>query len=150
MYSQVSATKFFGGCFRPLTLRLAHACFTQTVTNLVPGHVYQFVGNMWEDWWRSPEDARRDKMLVYMEVIGGLGTPTADGRASVLAVATDQSNLDAPYTYPNNTWLQFTNRQTPAANGTIEVRIHYNKVGAAIYDKTWTSAAYFDDISLTP
>jgi hypothetical protein len=150
MYSQVSATKFFGGCFRPLTLRLAHACFTQTVTNLTPGHVYQFEGNMREDWWKSPSEPMREKMLVYMEVIGGRGTPTADGRASVLAVATDQGNLDAPYTYPSSTWLQFTNQQTPAANGSIEIRLHYNKVGGAIYDKTWTSAAYFDDISLTP
>src|SRR5689334_5858601 len=48
MYAQGSATRFFGGCFRPLTLRIAHACFSQTVTNLTPGHVYHFTGNMRE------------------------------------------------------------------------------------------------------
>jgi len=155
--SQTSATEFFGGCFRPLTLRLAHACFTQTVTNLTPGHVYQFVGYMWEDWWRSPEDARRDKMLVYMEVIGGQGNPLPDGRFSLLATnnLTDRNgnpntNIDPPYTYPTDIWRPFYAQQTPDANGQIEVRIHYNKVGSAIYDKTWTSAAYFDNISLTP
>ena len=47
-------------------------------------------------------------------------------------------------------WRTFYAQQTPDARGNIEVRVHYNKVGAAIYDKTWTSAAYFDDISLTP
>ena len=156
-YSQANATKFFGGCFRPLTLKLAHACFTQTVTNLTAGHTYQFAGHMREDWWRSPEDARRDKMLVYMEVIGGRGKPLSDGRFSLLATNdfTDSSgkadtNIDAPYTYPTSIWRPFYAQQTPDARGNIEVRVHYNKVGGAIYDKTWTSAAYFDDLSLTP
>ncbi len=157
MYSQASATKFFGGCFRPLTLRLAHACFTQTVTNLTPGHVYQFEGNMREDWWKSPGDAMRNKMLVYMEVIGGQGTPLPDGRFSLIATndftdsnGNPDTNIDAPYTYATGIWRPFFAHQTPDSNGNIEVRIHYDKVGAAIYDKTWTSAAYYDDISLTP
>jgi hypothetical protein len=157
MYAQGSATKFFGGCFRPLTVKLAHACLTQTVTNLTPGHVYQFVGNMQEDWWKSPDDALRDKMLVYMEVIGGQGNPLPDGRFSLIATnnftdsnGNPDTNIDAPYTYATGIWRPFYTQQTPDANGKIEVRIHYNKVGFAIYDKTWTSAAYFDDISLTP
>jgi hypothetical protein len=157
MYSQVSATKFFGGCFRPLTLRLAHSCFSQTLTNLTPGHVYQFEGNMREDWWKSVSEPMRDKMLVYMEVIGGQGKRLPDGRFSLIATNdfTDSNgnsdpNIDAPYTYATAIWRPFYARQTPDANGKIEVRLHYNKVGAAIYDKTWTSAAYFDDISLTP
>jgi len=157
MYSQASATKFFGGCFRPLTVKLAHACFTQTVTNLAPGHVYQFVGNMQEDWWKSPDDALRDKMLVYMEVIGGQGDPLPDGRFSLVATndftnssGNPDTNIDAPYTFATGIWRPFYAQQTPDAAGKIEVRLHYKKVGFAIYDKTWTSAAYFDDISLTP
>jgi len=157
MYAQGSATKFFGGCFRPLTLKLAHAYFTQTVTNLTPGHVYQFTGNMWEDWWKAPDDAVRDKMLVYIEVIGGQGIPQADGRFSLIATndLTDSSgnpnaSIDPPYTYPTSVWRPFYAQQIPDTNGQIEVRLHYDKVGFAIYDKTWTSAAYFDDISLTP
>jgi len=157
MYPQESMTKFFGGCFRPLTLKLAHAYFTQTVTNLTPGHVYQFSGNMWEDWWKAPDDAVRDKFLVYLEVIGGQGTPLPDGRFSLIATndltlsdGTPDANIDAPYTYPTSVWRPFYAQQTPDTNRQIEVRLHYNKVGFAIYDKTWTSAAYFDDISLTP
>ncbi len=157
MYSQASGTKFFGGCFRPLTLRLAHACFAQTVTNLTPGHVYRFEGNMREDWWKSATDALRDKMLVYMEVIGGRGNRLPDGRFSLIATNdfTDSSgntdtDIDAPFTYATGIWRPFYAQQTPDTNGRIEVRIHYNKVGAAIYDKTWISAAYYDDISLTP
>jgi len=157
MYPQGSATKFFGGCFRPLTLKLAHAYFTQTVTNLTPGHVYQFAGNMWEDWWQSPTDAARDKFLVYIEVIGGQGTPLPDGRFSMIATndltrsdGTPDANIDPPYTYPTSVWRPFYTEQTPDTNRQIEVRLHYNKVGFAIYDKTWTSAASFDDVSLTP
>jgi len=157
MYPQGSATKFFGGCFRPLTLKLAHAYFTQTVTNLAPGHVYQVVGNMREDWWKAPDDALRDKMLVYIEVIGGQGTPLPDGRFSLIATndltlsdGTPDANIDAPYTYPTSVWRPFYAQQTPDTNRQIEIRLHYNKVGYAIYDKTWTRAAYFDDISLTP
>jgi hypothetical protein len=157
MYSQGSATKFFGGCFRPLTVKLAHACFAQTVTNLTPGHAYQFAGNMWEDWWKAPNDALRDKMLVYMEVIGGQGNPLADGRFSLIATndftdsnGNPDTNIDAPYTFATGIWRPFYTQQTPDTNRCIEVRLHYKKVGFAIYDKTWTSAAYYDDISLTP
>jgi len=157
MYAQGSATKFFGACFRPLTLKLAHAYFSQTVSNLTPGHVYQFWGNMREDWWKAPDDALREKMLVYMEVIGGQGTPLGDGRFSLIATndftdsgGNTDTNIDAPYTYATGIWRPFLTQQTPDADGRIEVRLHYNKVGYAIYDKTWTSAAYYDDIYLTP
>lgn len=157
MYPQGSATKFFGGCFRPLTVKLAHAYFTQTVTNLTPGHVYQFSGNMWEDWWKAPNDALRDKFLVYIEVIGGQGTPLPDGRFSMVATnnltnstGNPDANIDAPYTYPTIIWRPFYTQQIPDSNRNIEVRMHYNKIAFAIYDKTWTSAAYFDDIELTP
>jgi len=157
MYAQGSATKFFGACFRPLTLKLAHAYFSQTVSNLTPGHVYQFWGNMREDWWKAPDDALRDKMLVYMEVIGGQGTPLVAGRFSMIATndftdsaGNTDTNIDAPFTYATGIWRPFLAQQTPDADGRIEVRLHYNKVGFAIYDKTWTSAAYYDDIYLTP
>ena len=157
MYPQGSATKFFGGCFRPLTVRIGHACFSQTVTNLTPGHVYQFAGNMREDWWKSAAEPMTNKFLVYMEVIGGQGNPLPDGRHSLIATndftdsnGNTDTNIDAPYTYATGIWRPFYTQQTPDANGRIEVRVHYNKVAFAIYDKTWTSAAYFDDISLTP
>jgi hypothetical protein len=148
---------WYGGYFRVLTLKLAHAYFTQTVTNLTPGHAYNFVGHMREDWWKSANDALRDKFLVYIELIGGQGTPTTDGRSSVLAVndLTDsngdpETNIDPPYTYPTGIWRPFYAQQMPDTNGKIEVRLHYNKVSFATYDKTWTSAASFDDLSLTP
>jgi hypothetical protein len=139
----------WSGRFRPAHDKLAHAYYTQTITNLEAGRAYLVSGYMKQDWWKSG-DAKRDKMKVYIEVVGGQGTPTGDGRASVKAVATDQSNLDAPYTYPNLGWLQFTNSQTPAADGTIEIRLHHNKCGWDIWDKLELSAAYYDDISLTP
>ena len=141
----------YGGHFRPVTLRLTHAYFGQTVTNLDTNHVYTLSGEMKEDWWSNPTDnAHRDKFLVYMEAIGGQGTPTDDGRASVIATTTPDANIDPPYTYPTSDWRTFTVQQTPDATGKIEVRLHYNKVGFAIYDKDWLMSAYFDDISLLP
>ena len=151
-------SQFYGGYFRPLTLKLAHACFTQTVTNLTPGHVYNLSGWMQQDWWHGPavDDSKRDKYRVYMEAIGGQGNPTPDGRASVIATndLTDghdpETNIDAPYTYPTIIWRPFYAQQTPDASRKIEIRLHYYKVDFAIYDKTYTSAASYDDISLTP
>ncbi len=140
---------FYDGHFRPIGQKLAHACFTQTATNLTPGHAYNVSGRMSEDWWKAPNDALRTAFLVYIEAIGGQGTPTGDGRFSVLAVATDQSNLDAPYTYPNQDWLTFTNRQTPDTNGKIEIRLHHKCVGYVEFDKCMQMSAYFDAISLT-
>jgi hypothetical protein len=140
----------FGGYFRPLSVLTPHAYFTQVATNLTPKHVYTVSGWMREDYWRGPRAAFRDKFLVYIEAIGGKGTPTADGRASLLAKTPPDPNIDAPYTYPTGIWRKFTVEQTPDANGKIEVRLHYNKVGFTIYDKTWISAGSFDDISLTP
>lgn len=154
MYSQASATRFFGGCFRPLTLKLAHACFTQTVSNLASGHVYYFVGNMREDWWKS--GTTTNKFVVYMEIIGGQGTPLPDGRFSMIATndfydstGTYNDDINPPYTLATDYWRPYYTQQTPDSNGRIEVRLHYDKKDYAIYDKTWTSAAYFDDIWLT-
>jgi hypothetical protein len=139
----------FSACFRPAHDKWAHACYTQTITNLEAGHAYTVSGWMMEDFWKGVADAKRGEYLVYLEAIGARGTPTPDGRASVLAVATDQSNLDAPYTYPSTSWLQFTNQQTPAANGTIEIRLHLNKISWCLSDKLIVMNGYFDDVSLT-
>jgi len=118
---------FYGGYFRVLSLKLAHACFTQTVTNLTQGHAYNFVGHMREDWWKSATDALRDKFLVYIELIGGQGTPILScgtPRFSVIATnnLTDSNgdpepNIDPPYTYPTTIWRPFYALQTPDAEG---------------------------------
>jgi hypothetical protein len=154
---------WFGGYFRPITLKMAHACFAQTVTNLTPGHSYTLGGAMIHE--RSNyafDDLFRDIFLVYMEAIGGRGTPTPDGRFSVLATnglmdingtPEDQlapPHIDPPYTYTTLDWRGFEEMQTPDTNGRIEIRLHYYKVGFCTYDKTWISGAAFDDIYLTP
>lgn len=151
---------WYGGYLRVISQKLAHAYFTQTVTNVSPGHVYDFVGHMKEDWWKGVGDPKRDRYLVYIELIGGQGVPLAScgtSRCSVLATndltnsaGDPETNIDPPYTYPTDIWRPFYAQQTPDAEGKIEVRLHYNKVGYTIYDKTWISAASFDDLSLTP
>jgi hypothetical protein len=147
------AGTFYGGNFRPVGQKLAHACFTQTVTNLTPGHVYHVSGQMKEGWWSDPIDHTfRDKFLVYIEAIGGQGTPTEDGRASLIATnALDpDANIDPPYTYPTDIWREFTTEQTPDANRKIEIRLHFNMVGYVEWDKCWLMNGYFDDLVLTP
>jgi hypothetical protein len=149
---------FYGGYFRAISQKLCHAYFTQTVTNLSPDHTYNFVVHMREDWWKAPDDALRDKYLVYAEVIGGQGDPLecGDGRYSIIATnnLTDsdgesEANIDPPYTYPTIIWRPFYAQQKPDANGKIEIRLHYNKIAYTIYDKPALSAGSFDDCSLT-
>jgi hypothetical protein len=150
---------WYGGYFRVVSQKLAHAYFTQTVTNLTPDHVYDFVGHMKEDWWKGVGDPKRDRYLVYMELIGGQGSPLecGDNRFSIIATndltnsdGDPETDIDPPYTYPTAIWRPFFAQQTPDANGRIEIRLHYNKVGYTTYDKPWISAASFDDLFLTP
>ena len=154
---------WYGGYFRPITLKMAHACFVQTVTNLTPGHPYTLGGAMKHERANyAADDLFRTTFLVYMEAIGGRGTPTADGRFSVLATnglmdingtpeaELDPPHIDPPYTYTTLVWRGFDEIQTPDANRKIEIRLHYYKLGFNTYDKTWISGACFDDIYLTP
>jgi hypothetical protein len=141
---------FYDAQFRPAAQKLAHACFTQTVTNLTLGHTYNISGMMREDWWKAPNDALRDKYLVYLEVIGGLGAANSEGRMSVLATSPGPTNeIDAPFTYPTYVWRTFTAQQTPDANRKIEVRLHYEMLGYVEWDKCWLMSGFFDAISLT-
>jgi len=68
---------WYGGYFRVLGQKLAHACFAQTVSKLTVGHIYNFVGFLKENWWKGVGDPKRDRHLVYMELIGGHGSPVA-------------------------------------------------------------------------
>jgi hypothetical protein len=154
------SSTFYGAYLRVLSQKLAHAYFTQTVSNLTAAQTYHFVGHMREDWWKAPDDALRDKYLVYIELIGGQGTPIpccGPGRFSVIATndltisdGSYDANIDPPYTYPTIVWRPFYAQQTPDFEGKIEVRLHYNKIAYTTYDKPWISAAAFDDCSLTP
>jgi hypothetical protein len=135
--------------FRPMHDKLAHVYFTQSVTNLATNHLYTVSGDMYEEWWKGNDDAKRDKYLVYIEAIGGQGTPTPDGRASVLAATDPSSGIDPPYTYPTTDWLTFTAQQTPDAHGKIEVRLHMNKLGFVLSDKLTVMNGIFQDVSLT-
>jgi len=142
----------FGLHLRPAASKLCHAYFTQTVSNLTANHAYNVSGYMREDWWYNPVDkAFRDKYLVYIEAIGGQGDPTTDGRFKMIATNNldPDSNIDAPYAYPTDIWRMFTTKQKPDTNGTIEIRLHLNKVGWVTYDKLVVMNGYFDLLSLT-
>ncbi len=150
----------FGAQFRPLHNKLAHAYFTQTVTNLNPENFYTVSGWMSEDWWSPPpngsayqpvRDGKRDKFLVYIEAIGGQGSPTTDGRFSLLATnsAPVYTNADVAV-YATDTWRQYSVRQRPDTNGRIEVRLHLDKLSWDVTYYLYVMNGYFDSISLTP
>jgi hypothetical protein len=150
----------FGAEFRPFHNKLAHAYFTQTVTNLTPGHVYNLSGQMKEDWWSAPSGTnaydpishgKRNSFLVYIEVIGGRGSPTVDGRASVIATNPTPAYTNADVAiYATDTWCEYRAQQTPDTNRSIELRLHLDKRS---WDLTYylpVMNAYFDIMSLTP
>lgn len=150
----------FGAQLRPFHNKLAHAYFTQTATNLTPGHLYTVSGWMSEDWWSPPSngnaydpirDGKRDKFLVYIEAIGGLGSSTSDGRFSLKATnaAPVYTNADVAV-YATDTWRQYSVRQTPDTNGKIEVRLHLDKLSWDLTYYLYVMNGYFDSISLTP
>ena len=153
---------YWSAHLRPDHDKWAHAYYTQTVTNLTQGHTYLVKGYMMEDRWKSVGDAKRDELKVYIEAIGGTGSPTADGRYSLLATnnftdyqGNPDSNIDVDpatglATYPTTIWRPFFTPQTPDSHGEIEVRLHVNKPSWVLSDKLELENAYFDDMSLTP
>jgi hypothetical protein len=141
------AAAWYGAEFRPRTQKPIHACFTQTVPSLQKDREYSLSGQMWT------QRADQTQYLVYMEAIGGLGEPLPDGRYSLLLTNTvdgspyakgdRQNGGDAP------AFGDYAGKQTPDANGKIEVRLHYWAIQFRTYDKMWQEATYFDNISLT-
>ena len=150
----------FGAQLRPFHNKLAHAYFTQTVTNLSTNQFYTVSGWMSEDWWTSAppgksydpiSDGKRDSFLVYIEAIGGLGSLTSDGRFSLKATnsAPAYTNTDVAI-YAVSNWCQYSVRQKPDTNGRIEIRLHLDKLSWDLTYYLYVMNGYFDSISLTP
>jgi len=127
----------YGAHLRSRTDWTTRAYFTQTVSGLTPGATYHFSGYM-----KITEVEA--KFSAYMEVVGGSGTPTHDGRFSVRT----------PNATTGTTQTQYFLDQTADTNGKIEVRLRFVKLamvpGDISYPKFVRYAAFFDDISLTP
>lgn len=120
----------FGAQLRPSTDKLAHACFSQTVSNLQPGHAYTLSGWM---KWVGPEEFPNSLQTyrVYFQAIGGQGVART---------------IDLDNTTRSGT---FTLTNTPDADGKIAVQLHLDKYGWCLYDKLPFCNAYFDDFALT-
>lgn len=135
--SQLGNTR--GAHFRPVTDKLAHAYFTQTVTNLTPGHAYTVSGwVLWEGGQGSGFGNAATAYRVYFEAIGGLGRVASPNAASEF----DGTNWV-------DQWHQYSLTQTADANGRIEIRLHLDKFGWCTYDKLILINGYFDDMSVT-
>ena len=127
----------FGGHLRGRTDFTTRAYFTQTVSNLTIGQTYHFSGYMKIHYNDTTN------FYAFMEVVGGTGSPTADGR---LSVRTENA-------ISNRTQIYYTLDQTPDSQHRIEVRLRYvkyaMKAGEVSYPKMVKYSAYFDDIALT-
>jgi hypothetical protein len=128
----------FGAHLRGRTDFTTRAYFTQTVSNLTAGHTYHFSGYMKVHYNDTTN------FYAFMEVIGGTGAPTTDGRFSV---RTENA-------ISNRTQIQYFLDQTPDSQRRIEVRLRYVKYamkpGEISYPKMVKYSAFFDDIVLTP
>jgi hypothetical protein len=120
----------FGAQFRPMTDGEMHAYFKQTVSGLVPGNNYVVSGYMFNTWPQG--DGAID---IYIGTVGGLN----GGNEVRTSNCTNYFAYgDTPYSVTN----------TAKANGTLEVRLHFNKVSNTVV-KAPISTACFDNISLT-
>lgn len=117
-----------GGHLRPCTDWDAHAYFSQTVTNLVPGHTYTVQGDL--RWHREDFGNAAITYRVYFEAVG-------------------QTVARSPDVPDSESWSHFSVTLTPDANGKIEVRLHLDKYRFCTYDKLPFINGYFDNFSVT-
>jgi hypothetical protein len=117
-----------GAHLRPCTDWDAHAYFSQTVTNLVPGHPYTVQGDL--RWHRGDFNNAPDVYRVYFEAIG-------------------QGVARSPDVPDSEGWSHFSVTQTPDAGGKIEVRLHLDKFRYCTYDKLILINGHFDNFSVT-
>jgi hypothetical protein len=117
-----------GAHLRPCTDWNAHAYFSQTVANLVPGHSYTVQGDL--RWHRGDFGNAAVTYRVYFEAIGQ-GT----------ARSSDVPDLES--------WSHFSVTQTPDASGKIEVRLHLDKYRGCTYDKMILINGHFDNFFVT-
>jgi hypothetical protein len=119
----------WGAQFRPIHEGAMKGYFKQTVSGLNTSKTYVVSGFMFTTWISGIPNAYD----VYIEARGGLGN------ARTASCTTDGAyNNDAPYSVTN----------TPKANGTMEIRLYYDKKTWTT-DKAYTATACFDDISVT-
>lgn len=122
-----------GGHFRPCTDWDAHAYFTQTVTNLMPGHAYTVEGDVrWHGGTATGFGNAAITYRVYFEAVG-------QGTSRSPDVPDDGSDG----------WHHYSLTQMPDASGKIEVRLHLNKFRFCTYDKLILINGYFDNFSVT-
>jgi len=122
----------YGAEFSPYHDALMHAYFKQTVKGLTPRTNYVI-----SCWMTQFEALYTNKVLVYMETLGGLlGT----------------TSVSTPYVYKacNNNpsaWTMYSVTNMASLSGQIEIRLHFNK------DK-WTTLAwqyiraYYDHVAV--
>jgi len=127
---------YFGLHFKPYTDAPMEAYATQTVSNLTA--LANYVVTAW-------------MALHYESGIGKVNmTLEAQGDGS-LAVSDPCAGWTRGDSYDTNGWAAYSVTVPASANGTIEVRLHYQKP-AYTANRKWLSAidGFFDEVSVTP
>jgi len=127
---------YFGLHFKPYTDAPMEAYATQTVSNLTAGASYVITA-----WMVLHYESGVGKVNIWLEALGG-GAPTASDPCTGFVRGAN---------YDTNGWCNVSVTNTATANGTIEVRLHYQKPGFTA-NRKWLSAidAFFDEVSVTP
>jgi len=120
----------WGAQFRALHEGAMKAYFKQTVAYLDPNKSYVVSGYMFNTWPQGIPNAYD----VYIEARGGGGN-----------LRTESGTYVGPFTVAAPLY-SVTN--TPKANGTMEIRLYYDKKTWTT-DKAYSCTACFDDISVT-
>lgn len=126
---------YFGLQFKPYTDAPMEAYATQVVSNLTAGATYTVTA-----WMTQFQCDLVAKSQVYMQAIGmtSASTPYVVG---YIHCGTESTNG----------WAAYSVNVKATVNGTIEVRLYYNKPSYTA-NRKWLSAldAFYDDVSVTP
>ncbi len=110
---------------------LIRAYVKQVISGLKPG--FQYAASAWMTQYEGPVD----KVLVYMEVLGG---PSGTISKRTPYVTTVSKNNPAG-------WTRYVITNTASTSGQMEIRLHYDKNGYTT-DKWRTMDALYDHVSL--
>jgi hypothetical protein len=131
-YTAGGALSGYGGNFKPFHDAPMHAYFSQTISNLTVGASYAVT-----NWMHKPgqgDEGWYEGARVYLEVVGGMGSKTAE-------------YLPDPNAYPQ-AWRTFGVTNTASASGQLEIRLHFSHDGAS-GDKWFYIDGWYDDVGVT-
>jgi len=134
---------YFGLHFKPYTDAPLEAYATQIVSNLTASANYVVTA-----WMALHYQSGFGKVNMTVEAQGDGALAVSDPCGGWIRADTVNPVTG---TYDTNGWAAYSVTVPASANGTIEVRLHYQKPGYTA-NRKWLSAidGFFDEVSVTP